>query len=218
VTSSSGQTNHDDIFSDSAWCSTPGYPSHFHTLSASTGEDAHVHGWSVGFASASLSSPWYNHVHALTGSPCAYGGVTHTHTATCNGGKCTKSGDSRTHSHTVSGGPGTVGNSHYHTYSGNSDYTNSGQTPQSHSHTFTLTLDPGGEHQHGWNLYSQLANNTCYLGNNHGHGFSQNCPNGFDGSGMNHNHTASGTSGMDGESPSSSGPNLVGDGLTWIVA
>jgi hypothetical protein len=196
VTSSTVSHSHNEVQSSRNICGSPNLTiSHFHT-EWDNQADLHSHTFTVSFASANLGSPWYNHVHALSAT-CSSAGTNHTHTGQGqdDGGSCSYKpacgANPHTHPDTYSLANG--GSAHSdHTVSGNSDYANSGQTQQSHSHTFSFTSSLGGGHSH--NFAGSCTIEPCYFGANHAHNYS-----GITNVAT-HQHTGSGTSGLGGES------------------
>jgi len=199
IATSSGQGDH-EYWTFGLLTKNCGYDvnntTHYHGIAISTGNDAHTHSVTVTFAAANLGSPnWWEHVHALTGSPTANGGAAHVHTLTSpsQSRKCTRAVCTTTHNHTFSYNIVSNGAAHSHTYSGNSANSTSGQTALSHTHTFTLTTANGDDHSHAQTIISSNAG-TCAGGKSHSH-FLQAVT-----ETVTHYHTGSGTSGLGGES------------------
>jgi len=172
---------------------------HSHTYTLPAG-DSHTHNFTLSYGSANLGNPnWWEHVHSITLSSCTSGGTNHTHSnpSVSNGSRCGVLGCNKAaynHTHPIATSNNAANDAHTHTVGvASTDNSDSGQTPQSHTHTVLFTCVADTDVVHVTSCGTTNASCPSY---NHGHAAF----NGNTGTGS-HVHSVSGTSGLGGEEP-----------------
>ena len=187
--------------SGSTNCGYAGASSHTHPVGTKTeyGIAAHSHALIISFGAANLGSPWYNHVHAITLVSMDNAGESHFHQWSSSSGMhgCEACFLEDMHTHTINAGvTGSTAFSHTHTLpAANTGYANSGETPESHSHTFSFNTNAGGSHTHTISSGGNLLAKVCVMGSSHTHTAPTSLK------AVTHFHSVSGTTGLGGEPP-----------------